>query len=103
MLMKVAARLLAATAAVVCCFLLYRLAKGYFYNDQRSGRFIGRRWGGGRKDVLYTRLPEGGAYEDEQDGYRDSDTFDHPLPSPSHPLLNRPLPDKPLPPLPEGD
>jgi hypothetical protein len=105
--LKIASRLVLVGAAIICCFLLYRLGQGYYYNRYRSGHSISRRTFGGRKDILYSRLPEGAAYGDEQDGYRDADTASNQRASSNEllnrPLPDRPLPDKPLPPLPEGD
>ncbi|KAF2670131.1 hypothetical protein BT63DRAFT_230599 [Microthyrium microscopicum] len=96
-------RLLAAGAAVICCYLLYRLAKGFWRNYNRPGRSrSSRRKFYGRKDVRYSVL-EGNeeSFEDEDEGYHDSE--DGSLPPLPKVNLNRPLPDKPLPPLPQRE
>jgi hypothetical protein len=77
------ARLLAAAAAVVFCFLLYRFAQAfYYYRDRPNALFrrnLARRrrpYFSLRKDILYDPLSDGGQeYEDDVDavnaGYRD--------------------------------
>jgi hypothetical protein len=114
-------RVLAAAAAMVCCFLLYRFAKAYYSyrglpishrkRNQRRRPFFGV-----RKDVLYSALSNGShEYQDDDDegeGYHD-DILNEGVRDSVHlngSPLDRPLPelpgakqDKPLPPLPLPD
>jgi hypothetical protein len=101
----VLARLLAAAGAVALCWLLYRFAKGFWSNYTRSGRRPDRRLFSGRKDIAYSRLGTGlEPYQDqdqeEDEGYHDDSVLSRPK---SWVNTNRPLPDKPLPPLPTSD
>lgn len=100
-------RLFAVAGAVTCCFLLYRFAKGAFANYRnpagaRRRRVRDRRGLIGRKGIAYERVGE--EYEPFEDEDDDVSRYDAPLPIPKIILteeLDRPLPDKPLPPLPE--
>jgi hypothetical protein len=94
-------RIVAYCGAVGLCYLLYRFSKGAWNNHLRSstGR-DGRAWNL-RKDVNYTRLAPGDRYDDEDEGYHDSESVG----SPSTPKLSlqKQLPDKPLPPIPNAE
>jgi hypothetical protein len=91
-------RPIAAVGAVVCCFILYRLAVGYYALS--PGPF--RRGQHGWKHVTYAPLTDADAFADDEDGYDDNEAGAQSTGIPSS-RLNSPLPDKPLPPLPYDD
>lgn len=97
-------RLLAIAGAVVCCFLLYRFAQGFWERYNRPGRRLYDRRPGrpfSRKDILYSRVAStDDFYDDEDEGYHDAENAHPPTPKS---WLDRPLPDKPLPPLPSSE
>jgi hypothetical protein len=94
-------RPIAAVGAVVCCFILYRLAVGY-YTFARHAPY--RRAQHGWKHVAYAPLTDTETFADDEDedGYNDNEVNPPPNGVPSS-RLNSPLPDKPLPPLPDDD
>jgi hypothetical protein len=118
-------RLLAAAAAVVFCFLLYRFANAYYLSRGSPtgvrSRGSRRTYFGLRKDLLYSAVPNGGHdYEDDSGHFEYSDdvafgddgqtdagrvslasVLDRPLPA--IPGAQGKRQDKPLPPLPLGD
>lgn len=98
--------MLVATAALVCCYILYRLAQAYWDGGRGSRRSPPRRAFGGRKDFQYTHLADGDSYEDDQDhgDYQESEySVGTEHSSSSSYAAFKPLPDKPLPPLPTAD
>lgn len=101
----IVARLLAAACAVTSCWLLYSFIKGFWNNYNRTGgrRTSDWRLFSGRKAIAYSRLGTGlEPYQDHEDdeGYHDDSVLARPK---SWINTNRPLPDKPLPPLPLAD
>jgi hypothetical protein len=91
-------RPIAAVGAVICCFILYRLAVGYYALSHAPFRLGQHGW----KHVAYAPLTDADAFADDEDGYNDNEAN----PSSNGTLssrLNSPLPDKPLPPLPYDD
>lgn len=106
-LLSVMARVFAVAGAVICCYLLYRFAQGFWHNYRRPGwtgrrRIPDRRNYNGRKDVSYTRLGDvDEPFEDEDEGYHDPESIASPSIDKLWPT-ERPLPDKPLPPLPDA-
>ncbi len=91
-------RPIAAIGAVICCFILYRLAVGYY--TLRHAPY--RRGQHGWTHVGYAPLTDAETFADAEDGYDDSEPNPSPSGIPSS-RLNSPLPDKPLPPLPYDD
>jgi hypothetical protein len=92
---SVMVRIFAYAGAITLCFLLYRFGKGAWNNHNRSrnSQRDGRSRNS-RKDINYTRLALGEQYDDEDEGYHDNDP---------RMSLQKPLPDKPLPPIPASD
>jgi hypothetical protein len=91
-------RPIAAVGAVICCFILYRLAVGYYairHTPYRRGQHA---W----THVGYAPLTDAETFADDEDGYGDGETNMSASGIPSS-RLNSPLPDKPLPPLPYDD
>jgi hypothetical protein len=92
-------RLIAGIAAVIVCYILYRIVQSYYDMTRHRGR-------SGAKG--YARVSDEEVFGDEDDSYRDSISIGSPGPTIvdqsllNRPLPDRPLPDKPLPSLPEG-
>jgi hypothetical protein len=84
-------RPIAVVGAVVCCFILYRLASAYYAMSHTPFR---------RGQHAYAPLSD--SFTDDEDDYDDGEASPSSNGIPSS-RLNSPLPDKPLPPLPYDD